>query len=115
MPVLRGVGARFSGLFGNVGINELIPIPTSTLKPTIQDFYQSLSEYSISQRRQVHNILRPALRQGVNWALIDYNPCDKVEGPRSKRRQQKNTIRAMSQEQAKLFLEAAEQDRWAVH
>jgi integrase len=41
------------------------------------------------------------LRQAVNWGLTNYNPCDKVEPPRSKRRQQKNTIRAMSQEQAK--------------
>lgn len=80
----------------------------------IQDFYQTLAHYSLSQRRQVHNVLRPALRQAVNWGLIDNNPCDKVEPPRSKRRQQKNSIRAMSQEQAKLFLEAAEEDRWAV-
>lgn len=65
------VGLHFSGKIGKKPLSHLRPLD-------IQDFYQTLSEYSISQRRQVHNILRPALRQAVNWGLIDYNPCDKV-------------------------------------
>lgn len=101
------VELHFSGKIGKVELAKLRPMQ-------IQDFYQTLAHYSLSQRRQVHNVLRPALRQAVNWGLIDNNPCDKVEPLRSKRRQQKNTIRAMSQEQAKLFLAAAEEDRWAV-
>ena len=100
------VGLHFSGKIGKVALSHLRPLD-------VQDFYQSLADYSLSQRRQVHNILKPALRQAVNWGLIDYNPCDKVEPPRSKRRQQKNTIRAMTQEQAQRFLAAADQDRWA--
>ena len=101
------VSLHFSGKIGKKALSHLRPLD-------IQDFYQTLSEYSLSVRRQVHNILRPALRQAVNWALIDYNPCDKVEGPRAKRREKKNTIRAMTKEQAQRFLAAAEEDRWAV-
>ncbi len=101
------VGLHFSGKIGKKPLCHLRPLD-------IQDFYQTLSEYSISQRRQVHNIMRPALRQAVNWGLIDYNPCDKVEGPRAKRREKKNTIRAMTEDQAQRFLAAAQEDRWAV-
>ena len=70
------VGLHFSGKIGKKALSHLRPLD-------IQDFYQTLSDYSISQRRQVHPILKPALRQAVNWGLIDYNPCDKVEGPRA--------------------------------
>jgi integrase len=101
------VGLHFSGKIGKKALSHLRPLD-------IQDFYQSLSEYSISQRRQVHHILKPALRQAVNWGLIDYNPCDKVEGPRAKRREKKHTIRAMTEEQVARFLAVAEEDRWAV-
>lgn len=100
------VGLHFSGKLGKKALSHIRPLD-------IQDFYQTLSEYSLSQRRQVHHILKPALRQAVNWGLIDYNPCDNVEGPRSKRREQKNTIRAMTLEQAESFLAAAAEDRWA--
>lgn len=80
----------------------------------VQEFYQSLAHYSLSQRRQVHNILKPALRQAVQWGLLEWNPCDRVEPPRGKQRRDKNNVRAMTQMQAQRFLRAAEEDKWAV-
>lgn len=70
------VALHFNGKIGKVELAKLRPMQ-------IQDFYQTLAHYSLSLRRQVHNVLRPALRQAVNWGLIDNNPCDQGRGPPS--------------------------------
>ena len=89
-----------------IGIYQL-----SKLTPaTIQSFYNKMrSEYNLSPRtvRYAHSILRRALQQAVKWKMIPSNSCDLVTLPQ----QSKEEMKAMTQEQAKAFLKAAEGDR----
>lgn len=57
------VGLHFSGKIGKVALSHLRPLD-------VQDFYQTLADYSLSQRRQVHNILKQlAMKRSTGTAL----------------------------------------------
>src|SRR5712692_4008000 len=55
----------------------------------------------------VHAILHGALKRAVKWRLIALNPADAVDAPRPERHE----MHALTQEQARLLLHAAEGER----
>ncbi len=91
-------------LLGRRRLCDLAPVE-------VQDLYRRLLERGLAPAsvRRVHARLKTALRQAVRWGLIPANPLDRVDPPRIPRRE----MRALSPEQARRFLEAARQDRFA--
>jgi integrase len=83
------------------------------IKPfDIQKLYNQMTESKLSARtvRYVHAILTSAFSQAVKWQMLSINPCNVVDLPR----QQKNEMKAFSQEQAKRFLEVAKTDKYGL-
>lgn len=78
----------------------------------IQELYGRMAERGLSPRtiRYTHSILRSALGQALRWRMIASNPADLVELPAKAPKE----MRALSPEEAGVFLEAVRGDRWAV-
>ncbi|MGO9115333.1 MAG: tyrosine-type recombinase/integrase [Thermoguttaceae bacterium] len=72
----------------------------------IQAVYQHLVERGLSARtvRYTHSVLRSAMRQAIRWRLLAEDPTNGAQLPRLRRRE----VRALSAEQSRLFLEAAQ-------
>lgn len=95
-------------------IPEIGETMVSALRPErIQRLYNEMihdKKLSSQTVRYTHTVLRNALQQAVKWKKIDHNPCDLVDLPKRTKTEQK----AMSKEQAKAFLKAAEGTRYKV-
>ncbi len=82
----------------------------SVLHPShIQSFYSKLEKLGASPRTRElsHVILRKALQQAFVWGYLQNNPCATVKKPRVA----KKTMRYLDLAGAKVFLEAAKEDR----
>lgn len=87
-------------------------LPLTSLTPLgVQKIYQELQDRGLSAQtvRRLHTVLNQALRQGVKWKMLSYNPASDVELPRAKRNR---VIRAMTAGQALLFVKACKGHRW---
>jgi integrase len=74
----------------------------------IQKYYNEMSEkYSPRTVQYVHTILKNALKKAVEMRYIADNPCNYVELPKK----QKREIKVFSSVEAKMFLEAAQNDK----
>jgi integrase len=76
------------------------------LKPLhVQEVYRAMAEKGLSARtvRLCHAVLHAALEKAVKWQLIVRNPCDAVDPPRQQRRE----MVALTEEEARRFLDAA--------
>lgn len=85
----------------------------SSLKPPeIQALYSRMLTQGLSSRtvRMTDTILGSALKQALRWGLITNNPTDLVELPRKERREMK----ALTQEEAKRFLEVAQESPYGL-
>ncbi|MEN1761471.1 site-specific integrase [Anoxynatronum sibiricum] len=95
-------------------IPEMGDTPISGLRPErIQRLYNDMlhsKNLSAQTVRYTHTVLRNALQQAVKWKKIDHNPCDLVDLPKRTKTEQK----AMTQEQARAVLKAAEGIRYKV-
>lgn len=83
-----------------------------TLRPLdVQTLYSQMLEKGLSARsvRYTHAVLSSALKQAVQWGMLARNPCEGVELPKKTR----NEMRVMTPEQARAFLAAAAEDRYA--
>lgn len=88
-------------IFPHVGTRRL-----TTLTPMdIQGVYGSMLARGLSARtvRYSHAVLSSALQQAVKWRMLANNPAQHVDLPK----QQKNELRAMTQDEAERFLKAA--------
>ena len=67
-------------------------------------------ESGLSKRtvEYLHTVLHAALKQAVRWGLVPRNVTESVDPPRPEKRERPTLTR----EQARLFLEAARQDRF---
>lgn len=74
----------------------------------IQTVYNQMLDRGLSAAsiRYTHAVLRNALKQAVTWQLIPRNPADLVVLPRQERKEMQH----LGPEEAKRFLEAAEDD-----
>ncbi len=87
------------------------PRKLATIKPLdLQKLYSAMQEQGLTPRtiRYTHAILSSALKQAVRWQMLSQNPADKVSVPKQQRRE----MYALSPEEAKRFLSAAESSRW---
>lgn len=75
----------------------------------IQEVVNEMKQRGLSGRtvRYAHTVFSSALKQAVRWRLMTSNPAQFVELPKRIR----NEMRALSPEQAKLFLANAAKDR----
>jgi integrase len=90
---------------GKIGSNKL-----SDIKPFhVQKIYNQMTESKLSPRtvRYVHTVLKTAFSQAIKWQMLVVNPCNSANLPR----QQKTEMKAFSSEQAKRFLDAAEDNK----
>jgi integrase len=78
----------------------------------VQGLCAGMLERGLSARtvRYTHAVLRQALGQAVKWGMLARNVATLVGLPRQERRE----MRALSREEAKRFLAAAQDDRWGV-
>ena len=83
-----------------------------TLRPLdIQALYSQMLDRKLSPRsvRYTHAVLSSALKQAVQWGMLARNPCEGVELPKKTRRE----MQVLTPEQARAFLQAAADDRYA--
>lgn len=64
--------------------------------------------FSAARVRRIHGVLSSALNHAVGWRMVSHNVCKEVSPPRVSPPE----IRPFDREEAKLFLEAAEGDRY---
>ncbi len=91
--------------------SELGSIKLVNLRPLdIQSLYSKLTEKGAGPRvvRYVHAVLSSALKQAVQWGLLNRNPATLVQLPKQKRRE----MRAMNQDEISRFLKALDGDRY---
>jgi integrase len=71
----------------------------------LQTTYQQMVERGLSARtvRYTHAVLRPAVRQALNWRLLLENPVDGLKLPQ----QSRHEVQALTVEQVRIFLKAA--------
>jgi len=71
-----------------------------------QTVYQQMTERGLSARtvRYAHVVVRSAMQQAVRWRLLLENPADGLKVPQ----QQRKEMRALTVDQARTFLKAAE-------
>jgi integrase len=86
---------RLSPYLGRVRMRALMP-------EHIQHALSRLQESGLSARtvRQVHMVLRCALKQAVLWRVLAVNPSDAVKPPRAER----NEMRTLSEEEVRRLL-----------
>ena len=72
----------------------------------LQSMYHQISERGLSARtvRYTHAVVKSALQQAVRWRLLLENPADGLKVPQ----QPRNEMRALTVDQAKTFLKAAQ-------
>jgi len=72
----------------------------------LQTVYQQMTERGLSARtvRYAHVVVRSAMQQAVRWRLLLENPADGLKVPQ----QQRKEMRALTVDQARTFLKAAE-------
>ena len=100
------VAHKITNVIGHLQIAKITPL-------VLQGLYNDLTSRGLAAQtvRNVHTILRGALKQAVRWRIIPYNPAADVDLPRD---QGENVVRAMRPEQAHLFMEVIEDDRWGI-
>jgi integrase len=76
----------------------------------VQKLYNEMNKASYSPKtiRHVHNVLASAFKQAVKWKMLMQNPCDFCDLPR----QVKTEMKCFTPDEAKLFLEAAESEKF---
>jgi integrase len=76
----------------------------------VQGLYSDMQERGLSGRtiRYAHAVLRLALKQAVHWRLLATNPAENLSLPRKQPRE----LQFFDVEQAKKFMQVAEQDRF---
>jgi integrase len=87
---------------------EIGDVKLSKLEPRrIQILYAKLIDRGLSSRvvRYVHTLLRNSLQQAVKWGHLYRNPADLVTDELPKR--ERKEMQALSNEQVKVFMEAA--------
>lgn len=101
----------------NIILPALEKYKISNITPImLEQFYRSLAKgnarkdgkgsYKISSIRKFHKIISGIMRTAVRWNVIEENPCDKVELPRE--RNKNNDVKHFTFEQTMTFLEAIE-------
>src|SRR5262249_18802076 len=86
---------------GKKRLSDVKPFDLQTLYADLQK--QKLANTTI---RYVHILLNNAFKQAVRWEMVRQNPAQLVDPPR----QEKQEMKAMDGEQARVFLKAAEGD-----
>lgn len=66
------------------------------------------AKYSPKTIRHVHNVLSSAFKQAVKWKMLMQNPCDFCDLPR----QVRSEMKCFTPDEAKLFLEAAKNEKF---
>lgn len=76
----------------------------------VQKLYNEMNKANFSPKtiRHVHNVLSSAFKQAVKWKMLMQNPCDFCDLPR----QVKTEMKCFTPDEAKLFLEAAENEKF---
>jgi len=88
---------------GHIKLKNLTPLH-------VQGFYSAKLEAGLSKRtvEYLHTVLHAALKQAVRWELVPRNVTESVDPPRPEKRERPT----LTLEQARLFLQAARQDRF---
>lgn len=81
-------------------------------KLQIQNIYSELQQRGLSSRtiRFTHAVLSSAFKQAVKWRIMVQNPASLVDLPKIVRKE----MMSLSPEQARIFLEVAQKDRFGV-
>ncbi|CAN5176792.1 site-specific integrase [soil metagenome] len=76
----------------------------------VQKLYNEMNKanYSPKTIRHVHNVLSSALKQAVKWKMLMQNPCDFCDLPR----QVRSEMKCFTPDEAKLFLQAAKNEKF---
>ena len=76
----------------------------------IKSVYNKMIEDGLSPKtvKNTHGVLRNALGQAVKWGKLNRNPTELVSLPR----QEKNEMKVLSPDQAKVFIDATVNNRW---
>jgi integrase len=87
---------------GRVKLKNLSP-------PHLQAFYRDRLDTGLSPAtvRYLHSLLHRSLKQALRWNLVHTNVAKAVDPPKIPRK----TMQALSPEQARIFLDAAREDR----
>lgn len=90
---------------GNYKLSKITPL-------LIQDMYTKLVDKGLSARvvRYTHQVLSEALDQAIIWQIINRNPCKGLSLPKSTKKEMK----ALTVEQAKVFLNACIYNKWGI-
>ena len=88
---------------GHLKLKKLTPLH-------VQGFYGSKLESGLSKRtvEYIHTVLHSALKQAVRWDLVPRNVTDAVDPPRPERKERPT----FNLDQARIFLQNAQNDRW---
>jgi integrase len=88
---------------GHIKLKNLTPLH-------VQQFYGAKLESGLSKRtvEYLHAVLHSALKQAVRWELVHRNVTEAVDPPRPERKERPT----FNLDQARLFLEAAQDDGW---
>lgn len=85
----------------------------STLRPLdIQGMVDKMKEKDLAPRtiQQAHEILKRALNQAVDWEILLKNPSRKTKLPK----QVRTEMKSLTPEQARVFLDACEENRFGL-
>src|SRR5579864_1083513 len=93
---------------GNRPLAKITPLEIQSLYTKMQEPVSG-EERGLSARtvRYTHAVLRSALQQAVKWRLMPQNPADDVELPK----QARTEMQVFDPQQARRFLDSAEDDR----
>ena len=100
----------------HVKLSELEPRRRHALYPRLaREESRSGEPLSYATRREVHVTLKMALKQALRWGLVKRNVAEMVDPPKGASGYEEEgdgEVRAMTDEQSRLFFEATRGRRW---
>lgn len=108
MSYRRNLATHVFPVVGTIRVQKLTPLHIQNVIAGMRKHTREIGakpkDRSCPRSKQyVFSILRRAFKRGLEWGILERNPCDGVERPKNPRHE----IRPLNAEQAKTFLEAA--------
>ena len=98
------IHAHIVPILGNVKISELTPMHIQRFYSELQTGHSGRRKLGPKSVQNIHGLLHKSLDQAVRWSMLTYNPCDRVDLPKSI----KPNISAVNIEDLKRIMDAAE-------
>jgi len=103
------IQAHIAPRLGSVKISELTPMHIQKFYSELQAGHSGRKKLGPKSVKNIHGLLHKSLDQAVRWSMLAYNPCDRVDLPKSiKPNISAVNISAVNIEDLKRIMDAAE-------